>query len=251
MKALLVVLDGLGDRPIKAFGNKTPLEAANTPALDSLAAKGKTGLIEVIKGVAPESDAAILTLLGYDPHKYYTGRGTLEGVGAGVEFHDGNLALRCNFATSSDGRKLVDRRVARSLTSREAAELGKAINEGVKLTNATFSFKTSVAHRAVLVIKSGQKLSGKITNTDPAYEIRSGIPHALAKFDMVVQKARPLSKDAEQSASLVNEFTEKSYQMMKNHPVNAARRKKGLLEAKKIFKRGGGGKIFKHKTNFL
>ncbi|HLD97113.1 MAG TPA: phosphoglycerate mutase, partial [Candidatus Nanoarchaeia archaeon] len=170
-KLIFVVIDGLADRPVAELGGKTPLEAANTPALDSLAAKGSGGMLRVIEGVAPESDAAVLTLLGYDPHKYYTGRGPLEGFGTGVEFKEGMLALRCNFATTSDGHGLLDRRAGRTLTSQEAAALASAINKEVRLTGADFKFYASVAHRGVLVISSHSgNLSASISNTDPAYE---------------------------------------------------------------------------------
>ena len=105
MKLLYIVIDGMGDLPIKDLGNKTPLEAAKTPNMDSLAKKGKTGLMYTVrKGVAPESDVAVISLLGYDPFKYSTGRGIIEAVGAGIDLKNGDLALRCNFATLGEGK---------------------------------------------------------------------------------------------------------------------------------------------------
>ncbi len=102
----------MGDLPIQALGNKTPLEAAQTPNMDSLAKNGKTGLMySVRKGVAPESDVAVISLLGYDPFEYSTGRGIIEAVGAGIDVADGDLALRCNFATLGKGKEIIDRRV--------------------------------------------------------------------------------------------------------------------------------------------
>ena len=124
MKLIYVAIDGMGDLPIKALGNKTPLEAAETPNMDALAAGGKTGLMYTVKqGVAPESDVAVISLLGYDPFKYSTGRGVIEAAGAGLKMKDGDLALRCNFATMGEGKKLIDRRVARTLSTEEATEL--------------------------------------------------------------------------------------------------------------------------------
>ena len=135
MKLLYIVIDGMGDLPDKNLGNKTPLEAALTPNLDALARKGKTGLMySVKKGVAPESDVAVISLLGYDPFKYSTGRGIIEAVGAGLNLKDGDLALRCNFATLGKGTEILDRRVARSLTTEEALEFSKAANKEIKLT---------------------------------------------------------------------------------------------------------------------
>ena len=248
-KLIFVVMDGLGDRSVAEFGGKTPLEAAHTPALDALAARGSGGMLRVIEGVAPESDAAVLTLLGYDPHKYYTGRGPLEGVGTGAHFKEGMLALRCNFATTSDGHNLLDRRAGRTLTSKEAAALAAAINKKVKLTGATFKFYASVAHRGVLVISSGKGklsvLSSSITNTDPAYEIRNGLPHALAVFEKKVKQSAPLDSTAaaKMAAGLVNEFTEKAFTVMEKHPVNIRRKKKGLLPANTIICRDAGNRL--------
>src|SRR3990167_7542370 len=118
-KILYVVLDGLGDLPIKELGDKTPLEAAFTPNLDRLAQKAKTGIVyPVAKGIAPESDVAVISLLGYDAHKYYTGRGPLESFAEGLAVNDGDVALRVNFATSlEDGKAIKDRRVGMNLTT--------------------------------------------------------------------------------------------------------------------------------------
>lgn len=245
-KLIFVVMDGLADRPVPAFGGKTPLEAARTPALDSLAAKGSGGMLRVIEGVAPESDAAVLALLGYDPHKYYTGRGPLEAVGAGAQFKEGMLALRCNFATTSDGHNLLDRRAGRTLTSREAALLAAAINKKVKLANANFRFYASVAHRGILIIRDGsRKLSANITNTDPAYEIRNGIPHALSSFERKVKRSAALDDTpaAKKAAGLVNEFTEKAFAVMEDHHVNISRGRRKLLAANTIICRDAGTRL--------
>ncbi|MEM4244308.1 MAG: phosphoglycerate mutase, partial [Candidatus Bathyarchaeia archaeon] len=120
MKLIYIAIDGMGDLPIAELGNKTPLEAAETPNMDFLAKNGKTGLMYTVRrGIAPESDVAVISLLGYDPFKYSTGRGVIEAVGAGLNVADGDLALRCNFATLGQGRRIIDRRVARSLTTEE------------------------------------------------------------------------------------------------------------------------------------
>ena len=154
MKLLFVAIDGMGDLPIEALGNKTTLEAAKTPNLDSLAEKGKTGLMYTVeKGVAPESDVAVISLLGYDPFKYSTGRGVIEVAGVGLKMKDGDLALRCNFATLGEGKNILDRRVARSLTTEEATELTKAVNKEVTLISypATFEFKNTLGFSCVFM----------------------------------------------------------------------------------------------------
>src|SRR4030042_6549051 len=104
MKLIYVVIDGMGDMPIKALGNKTPLEAAQTPSMNSLAKNGRTGLMySVGRGVAPESDVAVISLLGYDPFKFSTGRGVIEAVGAGIDMEDGEGGVRGKFVTLGEG----------------------------------------------------------------------------------------------------------------------------------------------------
>ena len=195
----------MGDLPIKSLGNKTPLEAAETPNMDALAREGKTGLMySVEKGVAPESDVAVISLLGYDPFKYSTGRGVIEVAGAGLEMKDGDLALRCNFATLGQGKTIIDRRVARTLTTEEATELSKAANQQVKLESypATFEFRNTLGHRAVLLIKSkGKPLSSNITNSDPAYTIVNGIGVAQANVEMVLKTCEPTDKTEQAKVS--------------------------------------------------
>ena len=118
-KLLYVCLDGLGDDPIPEFDGRTPLEAATTPALDSLAARGRTGIVVTVgDGIAPESDIAVFAILGYDPREEHPGRGVVEAVGTDMEFHDGDLAYRVNFATC-EWPRIVDRRVGRDLSSDE------------------------------------------------------------------------------------------------------------------------------------
>ena len=246
MKLIFVAIDGMGDLPIKSLGNKTPLETAETPNLDSLAKTGKTGLMySVKKGVAPESDVAVISLLGYDPFKYSTGRGVIEAAGAGLKMKDGDLALRCNFATLGEGKNILDRRVARSLTTEEATELTKAVNKGIKLESypATFEFRNTLGHRAVLLIKSNCKpLSSDITNSDPAYTIVNGLGVAKAEVEMVLQTCEPTNKTeaSKVSAGLVNEFIEKSHILWENHPINIKRAAEGKLKANVVLTRDAG-----------
>ena len=249
MKLIYVAIDGMGDLPIAELGNKTPLEAAETPNMDFLAKNGKTGLMYTVrKGVAPESDVAVISLLGYDPFKYSTGRGIIEAVGAGLNVVDGDLALRCNFATLGQGRRIIDRRVARSLTTEEAAELSEAVNEKIKLEScpATFEFRNTLGHRAVLVFESkGNCLSGKITNSDPAYSYVNGIGVATPNVEMVLKKSEPLdeTEEARNSAALVNEFVEKAHELWENHAVNKKRATEGKLKANCVLTRDAGSQL--------
>jgi 2,3-bisphosphoglycerate-independent phosphoglycerate mutase len=247
-KILYIVLDGLGDLPIKELGNKTPLEAALTPNIDRLAQTGKTGLVyPVAKGIAPESDIAVISLLGYDAHKYYTGRGPLEAFAEGLSIHDGNLALRVNFATvESDAKTIKDRRVGRNLSTEEAAALSKEINSKVTLSSATFEFKNTIGHRGVLVIRGMRsKLSGWITNTDPAYVREGAFGLAKEKFENFVEEAKPMpgyenSPEAKEAAILLNEFTQKSHKVLSESYVNKKRISENKLAADIILSRDAG-----------
>ncbi|MEM2975860.1 MAG: alkaline phosphatase family protein, partial [Candidatus Bathyarchaeia archaeon] len=205
-----------------------------------------TGLMYTVgKGIAPESDVAVISILGYDPFKYSTGRGVLEALGSEMQMKDGDLALRCNFATVNTEQKLVDRRVGRTLTTEEAQQLSKAINEKVKLNSypAGFEFKSTIGHRAVLLIRSREKsLSSKITNIDPAYSIEGRLGIAQPEFETRLKKCEPMeeTEEAKIAATLVNEFVEKSHRILEEHEINKKREKEGKLKANIILTRDAG-----------
>ena len=250
-KIIYIVLDGLADSPIEELGARTPLEAAFTPTMDRLAAIGKTGLVyPVAKNIAPESDIAVICLLGYDAQKYYTGRGPLEAFAEGLAIEDGNLALRVNFATvDSDGKTIKDRRAGRSLSAQEAGALAKEINSKVTLSAATFEFKNTVGHRAVLVIRGiRSQLSGKITNTDPAYARQGMFGIARENFTNLLEESCPLagyedSQEAKEAAFLLNEFTEKSQKVLNDSAVNKKRISENKLPANLILSRDAGDSL--------
>ena len=239
MVKIFVILDGIGDRACKVLDGLTPLEAAKTKNLDYFASKGNGGYVYAInEHIAPESDEAIMALLGYDPTKYYYGRGPLEAFGAGMEFKEGYLALRVNFATV-EGKKIIDRRAGRTLTTKEAQELARTINEQVKI-DYEFEFKATVGHRGVLVVKG--EFSDNISNTDPAYK-------KVGKFGVAVQgainsidTARPLDPDKKTkiSSKIVNSFVKQSYEVLKDHEVNKKRHKNYLLKANVLLLRDAG-----------
>lgn len=237
---LFIVIDGAGDIRSEKFGS-TPLENEKLVNLNLLAENGINGIVHVTPGIAPESNSAVLSLLGYPP-KMHGGRGPLEAVGAGINFKDGMLGLRCNFATV-DEKRIIDRRVGRDLTSTEAAELARAINKNIKLSKGSFAFKPSLAHRAVLILKAKQKLSANLSNTDPAYVMRDGIAEALKDFPKIVMESKPLEIGAEPGAELLNEFTKKSHEVLDRHPVNKKREKRGKLKANAILSRDPGNEL--------
>lgn len=247
MKLVYLVLDGVADRPQDGV---TSLEAADHPALDELARSAKAGLMYTIgRGVAPESDAAVISILGYNPHEEYTGRGPLEAVGAGLELREGyEVAFRANFATvDPETRRIIDRRCGRNLSSEEARELAKAL-DGVELGvyDAYARVVATVGHRAVVVIGSrSYRLSDAVENTDPAYAKHGYVSVAKPAFEPFVAESKPLDSSAEarRTAELVNRFTELSISILRSHPVNLRREGEGKLPANAILLRDSGGRL--------
>ncbi len=246
-KILYVVLDGLGDRPHPALSGKTPLESAEIPNMKQLAEAGKTGLVYTVgKDIAPESDVAVISILGYDARKFYTGRGPLECFAEGMDIKEGDLAYRVNFATTGEGDEIIDRRVGRNLTTPEATELAKEINTKVKLTDAEVIFRNTIGHRGVLLIKSKKgKLSANVTNTDPAYGKEGVFGVATEEFENFVQECIPEdnSPEAVRAASLTNEFMSKSREVLKEAVVNKNRIKQGKMPGNIILTRDAGNKL--------
>ena len=158
---------------------------------------------------------------------------------------DGDLALRCNFATLGKGTKLLTDGCEDPSPTEEATELSEAANSEVKLEScpATFEFKNTFGHRAVLVMKSkGKCLSSHITNSDPAYSIINGIGVATPNVEMVLKKCEPTddTEEAQNSAKLVNEFIEKTHALWENHEVNRKRAAEGKLKANVVLTRDAG-----------
>jgi 2,3-bisphosphoglycerate-independent phosphoglycerate mutase len=242
-KLLYVCLDGLGDDPIPEFGGRTPLEAAHTPALDGLARRGRTGVATTVgTGIAPESDIAVFAILGYDPREEHPGRGVVEAVGSDMEFRDGDLAYRVNFATA-DWPHIVDRRVGRDLGSEEAAQLAEEVNRTLLLPNATFHLQATVEHRGALVIRDDDgALSAEVTNTDPAYRKDGSLGVALESFELEVARCEPLedTEAARRAADLTDAFVEGAARILDASEINEARRRAGRLPANLILTRDGG-----------
>jgi 2,3-bisphosphoglycerate-independent phosphoglycerate mutase len=215
-KIFYVVLDGLGDVPIKALRNKTPLEASVTPYLDSLAQRGKTGLVyPVAKGIIPESDVAAFSLLGYDTQKYSITRVALECKTFGLEVFEGDLALRASFACLEPGSRTIKERFSDTGVSvDEAAALARDINSKVTLSSATFEFKNTEAGRGLLLIRGMHfRLSARITDIDSFRFLSESAPQPGYKQD----------PDAKEAAALLNEFTAKAHKVLTDSMVNKKR----------------------------
>ncbi len=247
VKLLYLVLDGVADR---LKDKVTTLELSEKPGLDELARRGVCGVMYTIgRGYAPESDAAVISILGYNPEEIYTGRGPLEALGAGMEFREGyEVAFRANFATVESGtRRLVDRRVGRSLRTEEARELAKAL-DGMELSKygGYVKVKATVGHRAVVIIGSREcRLSPMVDNSDPAYTRKGFISVAVKDFKPYIKEVVPLedTEEARRTAELANEFIEKALKILNEHPVNKRRVKEGLLPANAILLRDAGGEL--------
>ncbi|NJE13029.1 2,3-bisphosphoglycerate-independent phosphoglycerate mutase [Thermococcus sp. LS2] len=234
-RAFVFILDGVGDRPIPELGFRTPLEVAKKPNMDYIAMRGMTGLADMIEpGVRPGTDTGHLAIFGYEPYRYYPGRGPLEAVGAGVELKPGDVALRCNLATveEKDGKLIVVDRRAGRIKGKDAEELVKALNEAIKeVDGIKVEFHPATAHRVALVLR-GKGLSPKVSNSDPG----------TAKEGNPIKEVLPLedSEEAERTASILNKIIKLSYEVLKDHPINKRRIKEGKLPANIILTRGAG-----------
>ncbi len=228
MKIALIIIDGLGDSPIKELGKKTPLGAASTPNLDCLASSGVCGLIKPFYfswQKYPRSDSAHLALLGYNPAVYYLGRGVYEALGEGIKIKKGEVALRANLGTVNKNLKIIDRRAGRIA---DTEPLIKSL-AGIEINGIRFQITASLGHRAVLLLK-GKNLSEKIRGGD------------IKKTGIKVKKIIALgkSKQAEFTADVLNKFLERAHQILENHPLNKKRKEQGLLPANYLLVRGAG-----------
>ncbi len=234
MKGILVIIDGMGGLPNKQLGNKTSLEAANMPNADFLATRGELGYMYPIKpGFVPESDEAVVSIFGNE--LISSTRGQLEARGADIKLVRGDLALRANFATidSYKSGNIIDRRAGRTLMTGEAETLSKALNNKIKIPSP-FVFKSTIGHRGVLVFKGG--FSDNISGNDTQYfggQIKTS-------NKIIPCRALDDEENSQYTANIVNEFLEKAFEVLDNHPVNQNRRKRGLEPANFILVRGAG-----------
>ncbi len=238
MKKILVILDGASGLSVKIFGGKTCLEMAETPNLDFFAEKGKMGYMYPIdEKTVPGSDNAIISIFGNNSENCK--RGVYEARGLGFDLKRGDFAVRTNFGTIENlkSKVVIDRRAGRTLTTKEAQILAKALNKGIKLP-CKFEFRPAVQHRGVLVLKGG--FSDNITNTDPEWR-----PGKDNKFRF----SEPLDDDenSKYTSNVLNDLLDQAFKILNSHPINEIRRKKGLLPANMLFTRGGGIEIPKLK----
>ena len=241
MKGILIVIDGLADRACRQLNDRTPLEIADKENLDYLAENGKLGeMFPINETVAPESDTAVVSILGNNA--FISSRGVFEAIGAGLDFKRGDLALRTNFATidNLNSKKIIDRRAGRTLTTKEAGILAAEINK--IFLPRKFFFKPTVQHRGVLILRGG--FSDNITNTDPSYPIKGKFQHT---YNFKFSQSMDDDENSSYTANMVNEIVEQSFKKLDEHPINQEREKKGLMKANILLTRDGGIEIPKIK----
>ena len=247
MKIYMIILDGAADRKIKIIGNKTPLEVANTPALDTFVKKGAQALVTVIdEKISPESDSGSMALLSYDPKIYYPGRGTLEGLGTGFIPEGYNyVTFRINFASYDKKLGILERRTARDLENEELQTLAKDITENIDVSKFNVNFKLLAfgRHRGILVFYSKtEKLSGNVSNTDPGFRKNGVWGTPIKNYEPQPLKCFSLDEKEESklTANIVNDFIEQSNEILTKNKVNKKRIEKGKLPANYLIFRDGG-----------
>ncbi len=227
MKYLILVPDGAGDEKIEALGDKTPLEVSDIKNIDELAHKGLVGMVKTIPpGIAPGSDAANLSVMGYDPSVYLTGRSPLEAASIGIEMSDTDVAFRTNIITlSGDGDYedlIITDHSSGDITTEEADELIKAVNEAFEDEN--IKFYTGVSYRHCMIVHNGSV----------EYELTP--PH-----DVLTKRVGDYLPKGEGSEFITN-MMKKSYDILKDHPVNKSREARGLNPANTLWIWGQGKK---------
>lgn len=223
-KIFLLVLDGLGDRPNKELSHRTALQAAYRPNLNRLTRTGAAGIMHPISpGYRTGSDTSHLSLLGYDPERFYTGRGPFEAMGLGMEVLGGDVAFRANFGTVDSTGKVLDRRAGR--ITEGTSELAQSLS--MEMDGIQFYVKAGVEHRAALVMRGGG-LSDHITDSDPH------------EPGLEVLNVKSTDKDAEFTANVLNKYLAKARDILDEHKVNLERVEKGLPPANELLVRGAG-----------
>ena len=227
MKYVVVLYDGMADYPVPALDGKTPMQVAKKPNMDYLAKHGEVGLIRTVaEGLKPGSDVANMSVMGFDPKKFYTGRSPLEALSMGIDMKPTDVSLRTNLVTLSEDdlpyeQKTIEDYCADDISTEEAEILIKYIDE--KLGTDEFKFYPGISYRHCLIWKNGTTELGKMT---PPHDITGKV---ITDFLSTAENAKPLI-----------EMMKKSYDLLKNHPVNIARKKNGKRPANSIWLWGEG-----------
>lgn len=224
MKYIVILGDGMADKPIDELDGKTPLEYAKTPMMDALASMGELGMVHTVPtGMKPGSDTANLSVLGYNPKKYYSGRSPLEALSIGVPMKDTDIALRCNIVTlSEEEENYEDKRIidhsSDEIGTEDAAILLEAVRK--ELETDTYKFYVGTSYRHLLIWDKGEV-------------VELVQPHDV--LGQTIGDKLPENKD-------LREMMKKSYEILANHPINIERKKKGLNPANSCWFWGAGTK---------
>ena len=223
MKYIVVLGDGMADEPIPELGNRTPLDAAATPVMDELASKGSLGTVQnVPAGMAPGSDVANLSVLGYDPAANYSGRSPLEALSVGVQMDDDDVIFRSNIVTLTEDEPYEQKTIldhsSGEISTADADVLMDAIR--AKFDNDTFRFYTGTSYRHILVWKGG-----KVCHLEPPHD----------HLGKVIGNYLPQEK-------VLREMMEQSFEVLNNHPLNLARAAAGKNKANSLWFWGAGTK---------
>ena len=223
MKYIVVLGDGMSDEPIAALGGKTPLEAAKTPVMDELAAKGEMGMVQnVPAGMSPGSEVANLSVMGYDPLTDFTGRSPLEALSVGVEMEPDDIIFRCNVVTLTEEEPYAEKTIldhsSGEISTAEADQLMDAIREA--FNDETFQFYTGTSYRHIMVWKHGR----------------------LAKLEPPHNHLTQVIGDYLPEETVLRGFMERSFDILNNHPVNLKRAAEGKRKANSLWYWGAGTK---------
>ena len=224
MKYVVVLGDGMADEPLEVLGGKTPLAYAKTPAMDLLAKTGEIGMARTVpKGMSPGSDTANLSIIGYNPEIYYSGRSPLEALNIGVSMEEGDVAIRANLVTLSEEEENYEEKhlldhSADEISTEEAEALLEAVKEG--LENHEFQFYAGTSYRHCLIWKHGN-----VVPLTPPHDIR----------EREIKNYLP-------DEALLLAMQKESYKILENHPINQKRREKGLNPANSLWFWGAGTK---------
>ncbi|MGE4284233.1 MAG: phosphoglycerate mutase, partial [Clostridia bacterium] len=227
MKYVVILGDGMADAPVEQLGGKTPLQYANIPTIDYLAKHGELGMVKTVPdGIAPGSDAANLSVMGYNPHQYYTGRSPLEAASMGVYLSDSDITFRCNLVTLSEEELYEDKTMidysSDEISTSEAAEIITAINEAFQTEQ--IKFYPGISYRHLMIWHNGP------------YDFTFSPPHDI--LEKRVNDYLPKGPNGK----IILDMMKKSNEILKNHPVNIKRIKKVLRPANSIWIWGEGKK---------
>ena len=221
MKYVIVLGDGMADEPLAALGDKTPLSYAKTPEMDALAACSEIGMVHTIpKGMSPGSDTANLSVMGYDPKQYYTGRSPLEALSIGVDMKADDVAIRCNIVTLSEDEPYEKKTIIDHSSDEISTEDAKILLEAVaeELQNETYQFYLGTSYRHCLIWAKGS-----VVTLTPPHDV---LGQTISEY---------LPQDA-----MLRRMQERSYEILSQHPLNLERKKKGLNPANSFWFWGAG-----------